>query len=128
MIKKILRLSKTALRALYINFRYIRKNYTIKDKEAKYAILNFDHRLKTEDHSRYYYTICMFLTYAGFKVIITTNWRDFKFFKKPLDFKKLLLKQNYIFISKASTPLNTIVLVQPKTKSYCPCLLWLSSC
>ncbi len=114
--KKINKLLKAGFRFAYLNIRYIKKNFKI--KEGKYAILNFDHQLKSEDHSRYFYIICMFLKYAGFNVIIKTQWRDFRTFKKPLDFKKLLLQQNYILVRESSAPLNTIVLVQPGTPNH----------
>lgn len=60
----------------------------------------------------------MYLAYAGFKVIIKAQWGDFNGFKKPFDFKKALLKQDCIFVRNCSTPLNTIVLVQPDTQDH----------
>lgn len=115
---KISRLSKLVFPFLYLNIIYIKKSYTIKDKDKKYAFLNLDNRIKVDDLSRYFYTICLFLKYAGFRVIIKTQWRDFKAFRQPRDFKKLLLEQKYILVRNCSTPLNTIVLVQPNIPNH----------
>lgn len=111
--KKIYNLSKSGLKYAYYNTRYIRKDYT--NKDGIYAIVNIDNQLKDDDLCRYFYMICMYLNVAGLRVVVKADWRDFKAYKKPFDFKRLLLKQKYIFVRNCSTPLNTIVIVQPNT-------------
>lgn len=113
--RKLYIYSKLAFIYVYYNIRYIRKKYTI--KKGNFAIVNIDGKLKRDDHSRYFYLICIYLEYAGFNVVVKTNWRDFTNLK-PLDFKRLLLKQKYSFVRNCSTPLNTIVLVQPNTMDH----------
>jgi len=114
--KKIYKLSQSLASYIYYNIRYIKKKFT--PKEGIYAIVNLDNHIKNDDQSRYLYIICMFLNHAGFNVIVKTHWSEFKSLKKPLDFKSLLLKQNYLFVSNCSAPLNTIVLVQPNTPNH----------
>ena len=112
----MLTLSKSALSYVYYNIFYIRRNFELKG--GKYAILNIDEQLKDDDLCRYFYMICVYLKSSGFNVVVKSHWRDFKNFKIPFDFKKLLLKQNYILVKNCSTPLNSIVLVRPNKPNH----------
>jgi len=115
-LKKIYTLFKSGLTYALYNIVYIKKNFKI--KEGKYAIVNIDKQLKDDDLSRYFYIICMYLNNASYKVIVKADWREFKTFKKPYDFKRLLLKQSVIFVSNCSASVNTIVLMEPQTANH----------
>jgi hypothetical protein len=90
--------------------------HTVKKAELKidgrYAIINMDRQFREDDYSRYLYLLCMFMERAGFKPVVRMEWWDMK----GIDghgFRKILWKENYLFVRHCPTPINTIVLKQP---------------
>lgn len=108
---KIKKFTRSHLIYLYYNIIYFKrtsKNFKI--KKGIYAIVHVDDHFKFDD-GRYFYILCMYFNYAGFNLIVKTSWDDYQK-------KRLLLKQNYIFVRNCSTPVNTVVLIQPNTTNH----------
>jgi len=78
-----------------------------------YAVVNFDLDFMVNDRGRYIYSLCKYLEYAGFNLILKT---DYNYIKFHVRFKKLLLQQNYRFVRKCNTPINSIALIAPNRR------------
>lgn len=111
---------RAVLAYVYHNIKYYAKtskNFSV--KEENYAVINIDKQFKNDDSSRYFYMLGKYFEYSGFRVVIKTHYRDFSKLSPPfVDLKPLILKQNYTFVRSCSTPLNTVVLVQPHTTDH----------
>ena len=81
--------------------------YKLSDKK-KYAIINLDGQFLNYDMGRFSYILSKYCENAGFNISIKT---DRNYFKRISTYKKPLLQQEYLFLKKSSTPLNSIVFI-----------------
>lgn len=78
--------------------------------DKNYALINLDRQFANYDMGRFSFILSKICEYAGFNIIIKT---DRNYFKKISRYKKPLLEQRYLFLKKASTPINSIVFAAP---------------
>jgi hypothetical protein len=120
MFTKITRTSKNLIKTLIraITYPYYQLSYqkhTVKKfipTDGKYAIVHLDRQLTGDDYSRYFYSICMYFSNAGFHVVVKSYLRDFRNIRK-VGFQENIWKENYSFVRSCSTPVNTVSLLQP---------------
>ena len=80
--------------------------------DGRYAIVHLDRQLTGDDYSRYFYSICMYFSNAGFQVVVKSYLRDFRNISK-VGFQENIWNEKYIFVRNCSTPLNSVTLLQP---------------
>jgi len=80
--------------------------------DGRYAIVHLDRHLTGDDYSRYFYSICMYFSSAGFQVVVKSYLRDFRNISK-VGFQENIWNENYIFVRNCSTPVNSVTLLQP---------------
>lgn len=90
-------------------FYYLRKTVYFKKKRNDFpvAIVHFSSSFSNQSNGRFTLILCKYLEFAGFKIVIQT---DLKYYSRLYTYKKVLLKQNYIFVRHISMPKNTIIL------------------
>jgi hypothetical protein len=86
-------------------------------KEERYAIVNMDSQFREDDYSRHLYILCMHMERAGFKPVVKMEWRDIIGID-GYGFRKYLWRENYVFVRRCTTPVNTVVLKQPGTADH----------
>src|SRR5690242_21903500 len=79
------------------------------EREGRYAIVNMDRQFREDDYSRHLLILCQHMQRAGFKVILKTEWRDIIGID-GYGFRKILWKENFVFVRECNTPVNNIVL------------------
>jgi hypothetical protein len=118
MFKIIIRTSKHLIKSLIgaVTYPYYQLSYykrTVKKfvpVNGRYAVVNLDRQLTADDYSRYFYSICMYFSNAGFKVVVKSYVRDFRNIRK-VGFQENIWNENYVFVRTCSTPINSVTLV-----------------
>ncbi len=90
MFTKITRTSKNLIKTLiraitYPYYQFSYQKHTAKKfipTDGKYAIVHLDRQLTGDDYSRYFYSICMYFSNAGFHVVVKSYLRDFRNIRK----------------------------------------------
>ena len=119
MLTKITRTSKNLIKTLIraITYPYHKLSYHKRTVQkfipgnGKYAIIHLDRQLTGDDYSRYFYSICLYFSNAGFEVVVKAYLRDFRNIRK-VGFQENIWKHDYIFVRRCATPINSVTLVQ----------------
>lgn len=109
MLEKIRQNYKVLHKVMSNAIVYLRKT-SKKDsfnEEHKVALINLDKRIMNQANGRFSFILCKYFENAGFKVVIKTN---LYYYLVLHTYKKLLLEQNYVFVKRMPSPLNSIVI------------------
>lgn len=86
-------------------------------EKGRYAIVHMDRQFREDDYSRHLLILCLHMQRAGFKPVVKMEWRDIQGIN-GYGFRKLLWRENFIFVRQCNTPINTIVLKKPDTPDH----------
>lgn len=97
---------KNLLPSLKYYYKITSQEHQLKDNH-EYAFINLDINISNQEGGRFCYLLCKHFEKAGYNIILKM---DFLFILMLDPEKKLLLKENYIFVRKIHTKKNTVVI------------------
>jgi glycosyltransferase involved in cell wall biosynthesis len=109
MLEKIKKNYKVLHKVLSNTLLYFRKTSKTNQfpNEHKVALINLDKRIMNQAYGRFSYILCKYFENAGFRIVVRTN---LYYYLNLRGYKPFLLEQNYGFVKKMPSPLNSIAL------------------